>query len=701
MSREGERRSGAWTHVSRRKGTAEIRNSNTHNLNFRSVVGVTTGHRGSSRHQWWRGPREPRPSTLGHNSVGVYSLFIDGIARSASLSDLRTVFEREGQVADVYISGKKRNNKNVSFGFIRYYTEEEARMAVQNLDGFVIHGKKLKVSMAKYFKGEAPMDSTKRKIPSKFIQSPALRDHRKYSEVLEQVPLKLYENHVVKSRLKYAIVVEDELLPELKNASELIINSNFPVVCLSSMSPNKIIVFLENEEKVLEALDENSPFRKLFQFVRKWDHDEGSKERLVWLEITGIQPICWSHGNLMLIGNKWGRTVRIQNVKHGFNSLTSARILVRTKSHKRIDEGVQVQWESGTSEVWVQEMIDVTGKLGDRLEQETLIEEDPNNCGFIDDHTTSNNGDIDCENETRLVEVVDLENQRGPLQNEASMEKGDMEGIHVEVVIGECRHNKENFVVDLSKDEEGSMTQEPMNNEMNGLKQFGVPNAQPCVCNETVNAEQNKVLSVTPVLCAEGQYTVAVDAGHDSVQANPLHSEQTPVQDSEQSEQPQLHGDSDGNEMQIVEYEHGANSGWNTISQNVSVEEQQLIFCSDNVRLEDRFDPIYSVEVPVSFQYFGKTYPNGGSSISENVMVKLKSISQKRPKGRPKRIVQSLPEPLLIQSSPLNSQDEAVETWNTAKRIGVKANDEGAVISALRKSKRLMALEESGHLGEL
>ncbi|CAO2814154.1 unnamed protein product [Amaranthus hypochondriacus] len=70
------------------------------------------------------------------------------------------------------------------------------------------------------------------------------------------------------------------------------------------------------------------------------------------------------------------------------------------------------------------------------------------------------------------------------------------------------------------------------------------------------------------------------------------------------------------------------------------------------------------------------------------------NIPQKRPRGRPKRIVHSLPEPLFVPSTPSKSNLEALEIWNTAKLLGVKSSNEGAVISALRKSKRVLVLEE-------
>jgi hypothetical protein len=193
------------------------------------------------------------------------------------------------------------------------------------------------------------------------IQQPPFRDHRQFSEALEgrrrvptssdphqkmtanQVPIKLFENHVIVNRLKHAIVIEDEKLPCGAKVSELINNSNLHVTCLSSLSPYKIVLFLEDELNVKEALSENSVLRTLVQNVRRWSDDECSNERLVWLECHGIHPKCWSYGNFSLIGSKWGRTVRFENVKHDFNSLTSVRILVRTKIQKCIDECVKVQ----------------------------------------------------------------------------------------------------------------------------------------------------------------------------------------------------------------------------------------------------------------------------------------------------------------------------------------------------------------------
>lgn len=66
---------------------------------------------------------------------------------------------------------------------------------------------------------------------------------------------------------------------------------------------------------------------------------------------------------------------------------------------------------------------------------------------------------------------------------------------------------------------------------------------------------------------------------------------------------------------------------------------------------------------------------------------------QKKPRGRPRTRVQPCTVIPRTDSSPLNADAEVTETWNTAKLLGVSSNDEPAVLSHLRQSKKLMIME--------
>ena len=68
------------------------------------------------------------------------------------------------------------------------------------------------------------------------------------------------------------------------------------------------------------------------------------------------------------------------------------------------------------------------------------------------------------------------------------------------------------------------------------------------------------------------------------------------------------------------------------------------------------------------------------------------ALSQaKTPRGRPKKkINQKHVSPI----PSLSDSNEALNTWHTAKLLGISSSDEGAVISALRKSKRLLIMDD-------
>lgn len=105
----------------------------------------------------------------------------------------------------------------------------------------------------------------------------------------------------------------------------------------------------------------------------------------------------------------------------------------------------------------------------------------------------------------------------------------------------------------------------------------------------------------------------------------------------------------------------------------------------------ERFDPICEVECIIhSTDCVGE---NGRPSQVPVDSFTTNSVPQKRPRGRPKRACHSLPEPIGVPATPSSSNMEAHQTWNTGKRAGVQARNENAVISALRRSKRVLIME--------
>ncbi|CAO2834731.1 unnamed protein product [Amaranthus hypochondriacus] len=104
-----------------------------------------------------------------------------------------------------------------------------------------------------------------------------------------------------------------------------------------------------------------------------------------------------------------------------------------------------------------------------------------------------------------------------------------------------------------------------------------------------------------------------------------------------------------------------------------------------------RLDPM-SIECSISPTAVC-SQPSYNDNILGSSSVSSRGAKTKKPRGRPKKLALSLPDPICVPSTASKSCGEAIETWNLAKALGIKADDDGAVLSALRKSNRILAME--------
>lgn len=198
-------------------------------------------------------PWEP---TGGRTSNNHTTLFIDNLPRGIISEWTRDLFSEFGKIVDVFVSKKKRKSNSLAFGFVRFSKLEDARRAVEKLDGHEIKGLKIKVSMARYDKGGSSFkrdvsENTghKNREPRRRIVKPAFRDKRRYADVVAgdkkqaHVLLKLSENSVMVEKLNLAAIVELEPSTDVNVAASLLTETDIPFVCNSSLSPSKIVVF--------------------------------------------------------------------------------------------------------------------------------------------------------------------------------------------------------------------------------------------------------------------------------------------------------------------------------------------------------------------------------------------------------------------------------------------------------------------------
>ena len=253
--------------------------------------------------------------------------------------------------------------------------------------------------MARYDKGGAPIQKASTPMPEKRSVKnkqwhPANRDHRSYSEVvlglkkkIEQLEGKVEANHKIipaifnlnveenssiAKVLKVAAIAENTVPIDIKAILPRLQNYKTNIKGILFLSPTKLLLVFENENDAMNAVNTDCPLWNVFDDIRLWSEGEYFDDRLIWIECVGLHPLCWSKDNLKLIGEKWGQVMHIENKVQGVDSVTSARICLRTKAQNRIDNRIKLFSEHCSCDVWVKELYGYRGLNSDYGKQEMV-----------------------------------------------------------------------------------------------------------------------------------------------------------------------------------------------------------------------------------------------------------------------------------------------------------------------------------------
>lgn len=93
--------------------------------------------------------RGPPPDTS-----KMVSLKVDGLSHRCSAEDLEGLFDRYGKIGDCYIPKDFRTKESRGFGFVRYFSKNDAEDAIDALDGRKYDGRELSVQYARYDRPE-------------------------------------------------------------------------------------------------------------------------------------------------------------------------------------------------------------------------------------------------------------------------------------------------------------------------------------------------------------------------------------------------------------------------------------------------------------------------------------------------------------------------------------------------------------------
>lgn len=80
---------------------------------------------------------------------GMTSLKVDNITYRTTIDDLKRIFDKYGEIGDVYIP-RDRRGESRGYAFVRFHDRRDAEDAMDSVHGKVIDGRELRVQMARY-----------------------------------------------------------------------------------------------------------------------------------------------------------------------------------------------------------------------------------------------------------------------------------------------------------------------------------------------------------------------------------------------------------------------------------------------------------------------------------------------------------------------------------------------------------------------
>jgi len=92
------------------------------------------------------------------------NIYVGNLSYSTRNEDLRTAFEAYGQVTSANVVTDKESGESRGFGFVEMPSDEEARAAMEALNGKELQGRTLKINEARP-KAERPRGGPQQRRP--------------------------------------------------------------------------------------------------------------------------------------------------------------------------------------------------------------------------------------------------------------------------------------------------------------------------------------------------------------------------------------------------------------------------------------------------------------------------------------------------------------------------------------------------------
>ncbi|KAK8633341.1 hypothetical protein V6N13_014187 [Hibiscus sabdariffa] len=231
----------------------------------------------------------------------VFSLYVENIPKALHWKGLGHVFARYGDVVDVFIA-RKLSKAGKKFGFVRFKKQDDANRAIVSLNGFVLNGAKLSVSMAKFARGRAEWN---RKLLGDIQGDIGKDDEEKYrtmtvgrnkgpceegieSRIKELVNQKIRKvlGHIEEAdlrKLKRCLVGESSTGVSISIIQNKLIKRGLGDIKVQRLGGKLYLLSFEDDDLFLVLKELNwSHLKEIFSNVMPWSEDIGA-----WIDLHG------------------------------------------------------------------------------------------------------------------------------------------------------------------------------------------------------------------------------------------------------------------------------------------------------------------------------------------------------------------------------------------------------------------------------
>ncbi|GKV25650.1 hypothetical protein SLEP1_g35049 [Rubroshorea leprosula] len=243
-------------------------------------------------------------------------------------SESRFLDVRDGQEMRKQLESIWIRNKKVIFNLAVEKGEEKRRWKAKSA------GEKANISDID-LKGPTPSEARNyMRNSSRATTTATVLGGFKYKKVIEIKRTEEIEENLMKCAIGMA------LSPSIiSNLPEIFFNEEFPLIKITPMGDNLVLIKEENLEYIKELVHGNLQWvSSYFERIKFWSPTDIAEKRFVWVKIQGLPLHASTEESLSTIGNHVGKSVKVDEHTLSKECLDVARILVSTKSKTGINE---------------------------------------------------------------------------------------------------------------------------------------------------------------------------------------------------------------------------------------------------------------------------------------------------------------------------------------------------------------------------